>query len=416
MENQGFIKIDRTGKTLVFGESLKRSLSHQAGYYSLDEYDYDRVSFTRVPSIPRHGELREPIIFQGDIGGVGSTIEIVNFVISARLTGQLTLVKGEVRKSVFFNDGELTAARSNHLDDRLSEVLFRFGALEREAIESAEEACSHTQQPLGNYLIKNNILGQGQLYLFFKKQVEEIFYSTLLWTQGEFYFTVSHFDENPTPLKINAQQLLLEGVRRADEMKRYKEQLPSTSTTVELVHDEGELNDDLRAIIGYTQTPRTLQQIIDYFRIGEFNMYQRVFQLIHSGMLRVSDIRSPEDQKLSVGELIMLFNRTFSMICQFAKKSGSSDSLNMGLEVFLTFYDSDHLLEGVTFDVKGKLDQVRLLNNAERLGENENLHYMGQALCELLYIQIFTARAWLSHEEHSQLQDVYEEISSLIAV
>ena len=148
MENQGFIKIDRTGKTLVFGESLKRSLSHQAGYYSLDESDGHRVSFTRVPSIPRHGELREPIIFQGDIGGIGSTIEIVNFVISTKLTGQLTLVRGEVRKSIFFSEGELTAARSNHLDDRLSEVLFRFGALEREAIERAEDACSQTQQSL----------------------------------------------------------------------------------------------------------------------------------------------------------------------------------------------------------------------------------------------------------------------------
>ena len=415
MENQGFIKIDRTGKTLVFGESLKRSLCHQAGYYTLDEYQHDRISFARVPSIPKFGELREPIIFQGDIGGIGSSIDVVNFIISARLTGQLNLVQGEVRKSIFFKGGELTAARSNHLDDRLSEVLFRFGALERDAIDKAEEVCAQTNQPLGNYLIRNNVLGQGQLYLFFKKQVEEIFYSTLLWIQGEFYFTVSHFDETPTPLKLNAQQLLLEGVRRADEMKRFKEKIPNLSTTLELVNDQGDLNDEQKAILAYLQTPRTMKQLINYFRVGEFNVYQRVFQLLNGGWLKVDETKLFDDQKLSVDELIMLFNRTFSMIQQFARQSGVEDALQTGLDVFLAFYHQNNIFDGINFDSKGRLNQVRLLENLDKLGQKENIYFVGQALCELLYIQIFSSRTWLSHDEHHQLQDVYEEISSLVS-
>ena len=414
MNNQGFIKIDRTGKTLVFGESLKRSLSHQAGYYSLKSCTQDQVSFSRVPSIPRHGELREPVVFQGDIGGIGSTIEVVNFVISAKLTGQLTLVRGEVRKSLFIDQGELSAARSNHLDDRLSEVLFRFGALDREAIDAAEDACSQSRQPLGNYLIKQGILEQAQLYLFFKKQVEEIFYSTLLWTQGEFYFTVSHFNDNPTPLKINAQQLLLEGVRRADEMKRYRTLFKSPQTIVEFVKTSEELDDELKAILSYIQTPRSLQQLIDYFRVGEFNIYQRVFKLVNQGYLKLADNQQSNEHKLSNDELVMLFNRTFSMIHQFAKKSGSDNSLNLGLDVFRSFYQHDDLFDGVSFDEKGRLDQADLLAKLENTQSNDGFTYLGQALCELLYFQIFTARTWLNSEEHSQLQDVYEEISSLI--
>ena len=416
MNNQGFIKIDRTGKTLVFGESLKRSLSHQAGYYSLKSCSQEQVSFSRVPSIPRYGELREPIIFQGDIGGIGSTIEVVNFVISAKLTGQLTLVKGDVRKSLFIDQGELSAARSNHLDDRLSEVLFRFGALDREAIDEAEEACSQSNQPLGNYLIKKGILEQAQLFLYFKKQVEDIFYSTLLWNQGEFYFTVSHFNDNPTPLKINAQQLLLEGVRRADEMKRYRKLFSSPQVIVEFVRSSEELNDELKAILSYIQTPRSLKQLIDYFRVGEFNIYQRVFKLVNQGYLKLADNQQSNEQKLSNDELVMLFNRTFSMIHQFAKKSGSDQSLNLGLGVFKSFYQHDDLLEGISFDDKGRLHQESLLTKLANTPNSDEFTYLGQALCELLYFQIFTARNWLSSEEHGQLQDVYEEIASLITV
>ena len=93
MEQQGYLKIDRNGRTLVFGDSLKRSLCHQVGYYALEHQEQDQVMFKRVSSIPRHSELREPIVFQGDIGGIGSTIEVINFVISARLKGQLLLCK-----------------------------------------------------------------------------------------------------------------------------------------------------------------------------------------------------------------------------------------------------------------------------------------------------------------------------------
>ena len=419
METQGFIKIDRSGRTLVFGEPLKRSLCHQAGYYSLSEVSSDQVSFKRVPSIPRNGELREPIVFQGDIAGIGSTIEVVNFVISARLTGQITFVKGEVRKSIFLKEGEVSAARSNHLDDRLSEILFRFGALEREAIDRAEEICAQSNQPLGNYLIRNQVLSQGQLYLYFKKQVEEIFFSILMWNQGDFYFTTSHFNENPTPLKLNAQQLLLEGVKRADEMKRYREKIPSENALLKTVRVDKarreELSEELKALLNYLETPQTVKHLINYFRVGEFNIYQRVFQLLSGSWIELSHEVEVDQHKLSLSELIMLFNRTFAMIEQFANQSGVSDSLNTGLKVFMTFYNQDGLFEGVSFSERGRIEEAILIRNLKQINPVDELTYLGQALCELLYIQIFAARTWLSQEEHGQLRDVYEEISALVS-
>lgn len=415
MNNQGFIKIDRTGKAFVFGDSLQRSLSHQAGYYSLNSSSQNQISLSRVPSIPRNAELREPSIFQGDIGGIGSTIEILNFVISAKLKGSLNFVQGEVRRSLFLDAGELTAARSNHLDDRLSEILYKFGALDREVIEAAEEACVQTKQPLGNYLIKQGLLEQSQLYLYFRKQVEEIAFATLMMDRGEFYFTVSHLDENPSPLKLNAQQLLLEGVRRADEMKRYKTVLTSPQVVIEFVKTSDELDEELQALLSYIQQSFcNLQQLIDHFKVGEFNIYQRVFKLINQGYLKLADKQQFHEQKLSDSELIMLFNRTFSMIDQFAKKSGSEQALNLGLDVFRSFYQHAHLFQDISFDDKGRLDQNQILAQWEQ-EDQDSQDFLGQALCELLYFQIFTARNWLSNEEHQQLADVYEEISQLIA-
>ena len=418
MEQQGYLKIDRNGRTLVFGDSLKRSLCHQVGYYALEHQEQDQVMFKRVSSIPRHSELREPIVFQGDIGGIGSTIEVINFVISARLKGQLTLVQGEVRKSLFFDAGELCAARSNHLNDRLSEVLYQYGALEREVIEAAEEFCDHHKRPLGNYLLSQGELTQGQLFLYFKKQVEEIFFSTLLWSRGEFYFTTPHVDQHPSPLRLNAQQLLLEGVKRADEMRSYRESFPSEQTIVIASQsdlDSGDLSEELRAILAYLDQPRTLRDLVSYFRVGDFLMYQRVYQLYDRGFVSVEGERASYQDRLSIEELIMLFNRSFAMIAQYAQRHETDHSLVEGLDIFQKFHQNVEFFQGVSFDARGHLDPEQLMSNLQDAGQSGELNIMGHALCELFFLQMFIARAWLSGEEYQELREVYDEISLLVS-
>ena len=418
MEQQGYLKIDRNGRTLVFGDALKRSLCHQVGYYELEHQEQDQVMFKRVSSIPRHSELREPIVFQGDIGGIGSTIEVINFVISARLDGQLTLVQGEVRKSLFFKSGELCAARSNHLNDRLSEVLYRYGALEREVIEAAEEYCDHHKRPLGNYLLSQGELTQGQLFLYFKKQVEEIFFSTLLWSRGEFYFTTPHVDQHPSPLKLNAQQLLLEGVKRADEMRSYRETFTSEQTIVVASESGAEydgLSEELSAILTHLQQPRTMRELVSYFRIGNFLMYQRVYQLYEQGFVSIEGQRASYQDRLSIEELIMLFNRSFGMIAQYAQRHDTNHSLVEGLEIFLKFHQNVEVFRGASYDERGHLDSAILMSNLTELGGGEDLNVMGHALCELFFLQMFVARTWLSGEEYHELREVYDEISLLVS-
>ena len=415
MDIQGHVKIDRNGRALVIGGALKRSLSHQAGFYTLTETDSRQLMLTRSTQIPKFGELSEPIIFQGDLAGIGSTVEIVHFVISTRLNGQLTLVQGEVRKSLFFHEGNLCAARSNHPDDRLSEVLDRYGALERDVINQAEEACFHSGQPLGNYLLQRGELTQGQLYLFFKKQVEEIFYSVLDYLSGEFYFTAPLKNDTPTPLKLNAQQLLLEGVKRTDEMKRYCEVFPSPETLI--VRKEGDvlsLTEELSAILAHLEHPRSLKELVSFFRVGELTLYQRVFKL-HE--LRLVDVQPSEDhqrQKVSEDEMIMLFNRTFGMIARFGEEHGVPDVLTISLDTFKQLYFEEGLFDGVNFDERGRLNQTQLLENLSDLHREDKLNFMGHSLCELLYFCTFAARDWLSAEESNQLQDVYEQLSLLI--
>jgi hypothetical protein len=284
-------------------------------------------------------------------------------------------------------------------------------------IEDAETVSEREQRPLGNYLISKGALTQGQLYLYFKKQVEEIFFSTLLWSRGEFYFTTPHLQRAPTPLKLNAQQLLLEGVKRADEMSNYRERIPSDLSVivaqVEISADQRELlTEEQRAILAYLDSPHTMRELIDYFRVGELPLYQRISQMIERGVVSVEGARTSYQDKLSIDEIIMLFNRSFAMITQYAKQHERAHTLQDGLEVFFKFSQSAPIFEGVTFDERGHLDAQLLLGSLRRL--NLESYALSEGLCELLYLQMFVARAWLTQEEYQELREIYDEISLLV--
>jgi hypothetical protein len=374
------------------------------------------VVFERVASVPKHNELREPVALQGDIGAIGSVIDVISFLLNSRLSGQLTCVQGEVRRSLYFKDGDLCAARSNHLDDRLAEVLYRFGALERPQLDAAEREAEALRRPLGNHLVDLGLLNQGQLYLYFKRQVEEIFYATLLFTHGDFYFTLPHLEDLPTPLQLSTQQLLLDGATRADDMRRFRARIPSRSSLITRLEGAAPpSSEELRALLDALRAPLSVQELIDRFRIGEFRLYQRLFSLVEDGFVSVVGIEEERDRRISVGELAALYNNAFALLHGFALQARQPNTLAAGLAAFLQFYGFADLFEGLAFSARGQLSQERLLDNLRRLDRGEPLFFLGQALGELLYFQIFGARPWLLEAQREQLQVIYDELSELTA-
>lgn len=413
---QGFLKVDRAGRSVILGGGLRRQMSHQAGFYELKEGHGERLVFERVQRVPKHNELREPIVFQGDIGGIGSTIDVISFVLNSRLTGQLTCVQGDVRKSLYFKEGELCAGRSNHLDDSLTEVLFRFGAIEREPLMEAEREALELKRPLGNYLVEQGLINQGQLYLFFKKQVEEIFYSLLFFVYGDFYFTVPHLEEVPTPLQLSTQQLLLDGVSRADDMRRFKSYIPSRSCLIARIESASEApSEEARALLSLLREPMSIQELMDHFRIGEFRLYQRIYHLIEDGFASVIALEEERDRRVTTGELVAFYNNAFQLIFSFSEQAGQPGTLSQGMETFRQFYGFTELFNQVTFNERGQLNQDRLLENLRALERSEPLFFLGQALSELLYFQLFGARTWLDETQRAQLRVVYDELAQLIA-
>src|SRR5688572_25482126 len=151
------------------------------------------------------------------------------------------------------------------------------------------------QRRLGTVLIEHGVMTAHDLYEGVRRQCEEIFFSSLLLRRGLFYFIKGSDDsKGAARLHLDTQTLLLEGLRRIDEMSFFRAQLPSPQ--VLLARREpppaADLPDGAAATVYKDlDEPRSLAQVARRTRLGEFQATKGAFELVQTGFI---EARVPE--------------------------------------------------------------------------------------------------------------------------
>lgn len=416
-EAKGFLLVDERGRVTVIGDELRERLRSRAGYYSLLPSEKTLLHFQKAATPPPLEEFNDPIVLSGDIAGMGSTVEIINFVNASQLSGNLVFISGDSRKSLYFKKGEVRSAASNRVEDRLGEILFRFGALSRDQLDQAIRQARKLRRPLGNYLLEEKLLTQQDLYGFVMRQVEEIFYSILLVKEGDFYLTRFDVDTLPRPLSLNTQTLLMEGLRRMDEMAWFRQRIPFESVKFARTDAATNLEPSAREknLLQQLDEPRTVEELTYRSRLGEFETLKVLHHLLERNAIRIikEAIASGGDGApitTEMSSLVDTFNSVFRRIYQAVSKHGRQDALEQGLETFLQFYGFVELFQDVRFDEQGALDKDGLLSNLQKNQIDNRLSFLSQALNELLFFEMFAAREWLERDEQQDLQKIINQL------
>ncbi len=184
--------------------------------------------------------------FAGSLASL-SVAEAIHFVFSTLKTGVLLLsFGGEARrkaiapdradqlrrKSVYFRDGQVVFASSSDRADRLGAVLWRYGVVAREELERCGRLV-RAGRPRGQVLVDEGLLTPGELYTGMTLQVRDIVLGAFHEADGEFAFVEGPFDErNAVKLPERTRDLLLQGMKRAEEVEQLREGLPDLDQPV----------------------------------------------------------------------------------------------------------------------------------------------------------------------------------------
>jgi hypothetical protein len=233
------------------------------------------------------------VVLVGDLVHVPPA-DLLNFLHQSQKSGVLYSRSEGVERAMVFDDGNVSWGVSTSPAERFGEILARHGMLDRE--ELARALKSQTGLPggsrIGEVLVERGVFSRDDLPRALRLQVVEIFLGLLVSRKGQFLL-LRDFDRAALPVSagIDTEALLLDGLRRVDEMERFRARIPGLDArprrTGKTLTDDGK-DAAARQILDLSDGMRTLAEIAVRTALGEFEATKAVFKLLDSGHLALS--------------------------------------------------------------------------------------------------------------------------------
>lgn len=230
-------------------------------------------------------------VLSGDLAAF-NLADIFTLLALGKKSGALRLTRGAETRLLTWQAGEIVFARSNSVRNSLGNFLVRQGIItpEQNALSAAkiDEATRH-----GKVMVRMGFITAEQLHWAVKQQVLEIVYSLFHWRGGMFEFVEGAVEANEKiTLSMSTTKIIMDGIHRLDEWTRIRSVLPDDHAVprpvwkpaeVEKRNDLGEAEKKIYPLV---DGGRSILEIVESARLGEFEAYSALQQLLAAGVIR----------------------------------------------------------------------------------------------------------------------------------
>ncbi|MCC6644371.1 MAG: DUF4388 domain-containing protein [Polyangiaceae bacterium] len=400
------VRIDDTGTAHPVTRSASQRMRGAAGTFRLMPAPPHVLFLRYVGDDGQRDEDDGAIVkLSGEIVARGTLCDIVAFAGNAGWKGELVVLEGETSRSIFFEGGNVIAATSTAEGERLGEVLYQMGALTEDQVN---ECMLEAGKRLGDAAVELGFIARDKLFFYMGKQTEEIVYKTLLVGDGMFYF-LDRFDESRVAARHNlsAGMLLMEGVRRMDEMGFFRERIPSDEHVPLRVAGKREPEDELRSVWDAVDGERSVTELARHLGMDLFDVTQALFQLTSKGLVKITPPRPTDPvaicetynaaMRLVFGAIGAERRRELAdTLSRFASGSGVYDALFAGA--------------GPLDD--GAVGTLRVCQNLSGLAGLDAVPLLAQWLYEYAAFALFAVGSYLATDAEQRLA---RQVGELIA-
>ena len=403
-DRDDLLRVDSTGAVHPVGRAASQQLRPRAGEWRL-------IASPKELIVARSMTWGDAVLkLAGEIRTPGALADIVSLASQSGWRGELIVLAEAGNRSFFFDGGTIIAATTTVPDERLGEVLYRFGLITREQLETILGITAQSGKRLGEVAVESGIVSAEKLFAMMAQQVEEVFFAAVHVADGAFYF-FDRFDEKNILRRhsLNAGGLLLEAARRMDEMRFFREKVPNDQyIPVPVVGKKAA--DDLVKVFGVCDGKRSIADIGRATGQLEFDVTRAVFQLVSSGCVTVlaPRPRGPE-------AIVEMFNPALVAIHERCDAAGKGVEIRDGLSRFATgggVYDPLFMGAGPSQD--GTLKPDRIGRNIAALAGEEPDAWLVELMNDYIGFALFQAESILSRDAQATLlADVMEILKPL---
>ncbi len=413
------VRIDDAGVVRPLGKVAIQRLRAHKGTYRLMPSPPHSLFLRDVGEDGLRDEHDGAIVrLAGEITGPGSICDIVALVAQAGWRGELVVLSAgedgtDLTRTIFFEMGNVLGAITTAPGERIGDVMYKLGALSAEEVEMvSSQVQSHEGRRFGQIAVDIGLIGSERLFNVMQKQVEEIVFATLRVSDGMFYF-LDGYDESrlATRHHVSANGLLMDGVRRMDEVKYFRERIPSEEHIPVQVPGRGDVPDTLSFVFTSCDGQKSVSEVGRACGMTEFEVTQALFQLVQSGQVRID---SPKPT--GAPALVAIFNDAMRDILRTAEANGGGDALREHLSsyaVSVGIYDMLFMGAGPRAD--GSVDDDRVSSNIVMMAGDDSLATLSGWLYEYAAFALFDASASLPKPEEQALAKRVGERIALLA-
>jgi Domain of unknown function (DUF4388) len=404
-DRRGDLRVDSTGTVHPVGRDASQALRAKVGEWSLLRGPPEVVLAVRS------GQSGRPLRLAGEVRTPGALCDVVALIAQAGWAGELVVLQEEATRSIFFESGQVISATTTASNERLGEILWRFGAVTRGQLDEVVRTAERSGKRVGETAIELEFVGRDELFRMMARQVEEVFYGAVHVAQAMFYL-FDRFDEARVVRRyhLSTGQFLMEAARRMDELRFFREKVPSDAwIPVPVGPGLRKAPPELVELLAQCDGRRSVAEIGR--RIGqlEFEVTRGVFQLAAAGLVVVTAPR-PE----GAAAIVETYNRAIVEIHKACDQAGSGRELRSGLEQFaMSTGVYVPLFSGAGPGEDGALRGERIAQNVAAIGAgagDSGDAWLTQQLLEHAGFALFEAGSFLSREAEAALNARVAEI------
>jgi hypothetical protein len=225
--------------------------------------------------------------------------EILQLLSSQRKTGSLRMTRGSDTRVLYLLEGRIAAVRDKGFgdEDPLASFLRRVHRLSNEQVRGISSIHAESGRDLVDLLLNGRYIEREELAVLYERLVLDVLHEMLGWEDGQYSFSNVSPPETVLPLSLSTESMLMEAVRRTDEMRRYKAQLTDPSLVLglkELPDPDAALSEEEKELFGLVDGRRTLGELVQEAPLTDFEAYEALFRLVEAGWIEIQGRRAVE--------------------------------------------------------------------------------------------------------------------------
>lgn len=392
------VRINSRGEVHPIGTTASQRLRARAGAY-------------RVLPSPQHvvflrytGEdgLRDQddgavVRLAGEVTRPGGLCDVIGLLGQTGWKGELAVMDGAATRRLFFDRGNIVGVLTTADNERLGQVMYRFGALTDAQLEALEKAMAAQSRPIGELAVELGFMASTDVFRLLRKQVEEVVLGVLTVDDGTFFF-LEGFDEAllVSHQMVNANAALMDGVQRFDEIKYFRDRIPSSEHIPAVASGSlAPVPPDLDATFQLVNGKWSIAELGRQSGRGEFAVTKDIFSLLRQG----SVVLAAPASESSVQASVALGNDALRQVHRFADEAGVGGSFRDALASFASgagLYDL--LFRGAGPARDGTLEPDRVAENIELVDPIQPTVTLRRMLHEYLAFALFSVLPKLETE------------------